>query len=202
MTFSKTFAAAALLAGAVLAAPASAASLGLTIDPTISISGSAQAENDPSFIGFNVTSTGGLAGAGFGGDPAPLDLSLFDFAAGPVPGGAEFAVSDVAPVLTSAALIATAASSDAAVDGDDVIELLFGSLGGSAAGAFGERALVTLVGEFGEDPFGIGFAFTPVAFSANPVTTPAPIPLPAGLPLILTGLGALGALRLAGRRRS
>jgi hypothetical protein len=193
MTLTRTLAAA-LLAGGALAAPASAATLGLTVDPSVSIAGTAQADNDPFFFGFTATTTGGLSGSGFGGDPAPLDLVLSDFAVGPLPLGAEFTISGADTVLTSATLLDLAVESDAADDGDDVIELLFGSLGGSAGGDFGAQALLVLTGEFGADPIGTGFATTDIAFAANPVAL-APIPLPAGMTLLLGGIAALGAAR-------
>ena len=82
--------------------------------------------------------------------------------------------------------------------GDDTLELWFRDLDGAAASAFLPFALVSVTGEFGDDPIGAGFG----AF-AEPVevgfTVLSAIPLPAALPMLLSGLAGLFALRRSRR---
>ena len=81
----------------------------------------------------------------------------------------------------------------------DTIELLFGSLTGSAAGSFGSQALMTIIFDdpLGDNPFDafVDGEIYNASISVSSVAAPAVIPLPAGLPLLLTGLLGLGSVR-------
>jgi len=82
----------------------------------------------------------------------------------------------------------------------DILELLFGNLTGSAADGFGNLARVDIffVGPIpGTDPLLNLVDGTAYDVSAT-VSSVAPIPLPAALPLLLAGLGGLALLRRRG----
>jgi hypothetical protein len=85
--------------------------------------------------------------------------------------------------------------------GADKLELLFGKLDGDAAGAFQPLALMSLVGEFGDDPLGAGFGSFghPVDVQVSLLSA---IPLPASLLMLLSGIGGLSVIRLRRRRKS
>ncbi|MGC9417982.1 MAG: hypothetical protein ACP5EN_03335 [Rhodovulum sp.] len=77
---------------------------------------------------------------------------------------------------------------------DDLLELLFGNLSGSAAPAFGSQALVELffIGPVGADPLA-GLSDLGVYDLAGTIV--APVPLPGGLPLLAGGVVLLAGLR-------
>lgn len=79
---------------------------------------------------------------------------------------------------------------------EDTIELQFDNLSGVGAGSFGTSvlALVAFDDPLGADPFASLFDGDSLGGSitvSNVATTVAPIPLPAGLPLLLAGLAGL-----------
>ncbi len=78
--------------------------------------------------------------------------------------------------------------------GTDVIQLTLSELEGILAPAYGSRAILSLTGEFGDDPLGSGFGdfFSPVAVD---YTLAKPVPLPASLPLAAAGLAVLAIVR-------
>jgi len=84
---------------------------------------------------------------------------------------------------------------------EDVIELQFGNLSGSGTGSFGSSvlALISLDDPLGTNPFSLlvdGDSLgASISFSSVADTSVAPIPLPAGLPLLLTSLGGIALLR-------
>jgi hypothetical protein len=72
---------------------------------------------------------------------------------------------------------------------------------GWTSASFGSAEIVLGAGDYELNVFGDGGGGLPAGFYTRiDSVTPPPIPLPAGLPLILAGLGALGALRIAKRR--
>ena len=81
---------------------------------------------------------------------------------------------------------------------EDVIELQLGNLVGSGVGSFGSSVLATLTSlDFGANPFDSlagGGSTTASVTLANVVEMP-PIPLPAGLGLLLSALAGLAFLR-------
>lgn len=82
---------------------------------------------------------------------------------------------------------------------EDVIEFQFGNLSGSAADDFGSSvlALITFDDPLGVDPFRAladGDALF-ASISISRVAAIAPVPLPAGLPLLLTGALGFGLLK-------
>lgn len=84
---------------------------------------------------------------------------------------------------------------------DDILQLLFGDLSGSAASAFGPEALVEIVfiGPFpGNDPLSNLTDETAYDVAATISAPISPIPLPAALPLLLASLGGLVLLRRRG----
>lgn len=192
--------ASALLTGglALAAAPASAVSLGLTTTDAPVISGAADASND--FLGLSLfgdgaaVSTAPEAATGLLLNVAGADLGAPSGAftvTGPI-SGASFLEGDLLDfgVITDE-------------ENSDTLELLFGDLGGSAAVSFGDQVLLELFGEFGDDPIRVGFGgfAGPVSatFTISGVQSTTVIPAPASLPLIITGVVALAAVR---RRRN
>ena len=77
---------------------------------------------------------------------------------------------------------------------EDIIELQFNNLAGSAAGDFGSSvlALVTFDNPLGPNPFVSLVDGNSYTASISISRVAATIPLPASLPLMLIGLGALG----------
>lgn len=179
-----------LLAAALFATSAfssQAATLGLDTDPTIAIQDSfVDVSNDPFFgltvSGFGPSTSTGLAGAGDGLFVSVFgtDLDVFGF----------FGPSELTGTLSDTGFVSSPYT------GADTLELLFDITGGTLASSFGDFALMTIVGEFGSDPFGAGFAPTFGSLTLNPVTSAvAPVPLPAALPMLVAGLGGLVAIR-------
>ena len=188
-----------LAAGFVLcgAMGAQAASLGLdTTDPVLTV--------DPANVTFSdlfgegdlsmfdlVTDISGLTtngdvtlGFGVGFDLIDPTMALS--------GG--FDLSDDDGLLLSGNLTATGF-------GDDVIELQFDSLSGSATGAFSDMVLLEIVFDpadgLSDAPFGNLEDLTTymATVTLSNVGDLAPIPLPAGLPLLVVALGGFGWLR-------
>jgi len=87
--------------------------------------------------------------------------------------------------------------------GDDSITMLFDSLGGTAAGEFGDFVVAELTGEFGAMPFALTAPMATFGVSGSATFTGAeamaPIPLPAGLPLLIA---ALAGTAVIGRRKT
>jgi hypothetical protein len=204
----KTVAAAALVGAlaTMSAGGASAASLGLAVAAGPLISGQGDAFHDPLGLGFDLL--GAPGGASSSAPAVAIDLDVFVPSAfldlsGPFFGGALFVRRpDFSDFLSGDLVDVGFVTSDQ--EFTDTIELLFGNLGGSAAGAFGTRVLLTLFGEFGmegDDPIVNGFAsFDDPAFVSFTIAPIAAIPLPATAPLLLTAL--VGAGFLARRRGS
>ena len=119
-----------------------------------------------------------------------VDFDLLDPAG--TAGGALFSVDDDGAFLDGS-LVRTGFDAD-------VLQLLYGDLSGNAAGDFGRFALVELVfiDPFpGDDPLSNLEDGTAYDVAAT-VSSVAPIPLPAALPLLLAGLGGLVLLRRRG----
>ncbi|MGP6087725.1 DUF1194 domain-containing protein [Antarctobacter jejuensis] len=84
-------------------------------------------------------------------------------------------------------------------------DLAFDTAGMGAQPIFGDPSLIS-------DPLNASFVLSvsdfgtayddAISAKVQKIVTPDPIPLPAGLPLIALGLGALGALRLRGRKKA
>ncbi|SIO45964.1 VPLPA-CTERM protein sorting domain-containing protein [Rhodovulum sp. ES.010] len=77
---------------------------------------------------------------------------------------------------------------------EDVIEFRFGNLSGSGAGAFGSSvlALIAFDDPLGANPFD---SFADGDFYSASITISNVVPLPAGLALLLGGLGGMALLR-------
>jgi len=201
----------ALVAGYVLAgaAAANAAPIDhlIVTDPGL-ITGTGEAFNEPGGLGFD------LFGAGTSTIPgAPGSLEVLVPLADVSFGGGAFTGSGVLdvydglpfdPFLGGASLVNAGFALN--VSGtDDRIDLLFDGLSGAGAAAFDRFALVSLFGEFGDDPFGTGFGDFSNPSIGIPVDvtfsiSAAEVPAPAGLAVMVTGLVGLGAL--GHRRRS
>jgi len=84
---------------------------------------------------------------------------------------------------------------------ENVVEFQFGNLEGAAANEFGASVLMEIMfsDPLGDNPFA-SFADATLYRAAITVSDVAPIPLPAGLPLLLSALG--GAFVLRHTRRS
>jgi hypothetical protein len=185
----------ALAAALVTASTATAATLGIPTRSAPVITGVGVAFNDP-LLGFD------LLGDGAASSTAPaaatdllVALPFADLA--PAPGGALFVTRSGGQSFLAGDL--TKVGFEVNPTGSDKLELLFGKLGGDAAGAFRPLALMSLIGEFGGDPLGAGFGSfaDPVAVQ---VSVASAIPLPASLLLLLSGLCGLSVIRLTRRQ--
>lgn len=86
---------------------------------------------------------------------------------------------------------------------DDLIEVLFENVNGSAAGDFGSSVLASIAFNSAVgDPLGLDGIFdATVTFSAVD-TGVAPIPLPAALPMLAGGLGLIGFVGMRRKRKA
>lgn len=197
---------------AIAAMPAGAATspvLGLPVDAGtfIATDDTTQAFNQETVPGSGVFTgvfaedlAGGTASTDLdptGGTPFGIFLSQNNQPGSPV--SFAFGVSDTLTeeqvLFGSGAPFAFGTEVDEA--GNDTIEIAYaaGDVSGSFAAAFPRGLLITLDGEFGTDPFGAAF----FDGAASATFSPATIPLPAGLPFLLTGIAALAWV---GRRRA
>ncbi|MEI4235041.1 hypothetical protein [Roseovarius sp. D22-M7] len=189
-----TMALAALAAAAFSAAPADASSIpGISVEPAPEVAGP-----------FDMVNFFGFFGSGDASAPTastPVDGTLSVVITGDIADDLSFTsgalgMTDDSGAWLSGTLAHVSTVSDP--DGDDIVEMLFDTLGGPAETEFGTFAVATLTGEFGASPFaptsllstsGVTGSFS--IKSANPT----PIPLPAGLPLLLGGFGLLWLVR-------
>ena len=75
--------------------------------------------------------------------------------------------------------------------GDDTLEMLFDVTGGSAAADVGARVLLSFVGDF-DTGGSLDFFSDEVFFADAEFEMVQAVPIPAALPLFLTGLFGLG----------
>jgi hypothetical protein len=197
--------AAVLTAGMALGAgQAVAATLGLTTEaPTLSSSSAFidylefAPDGDLSNFGAEVDSTDGVSPNGFIEIGFGVGFSLADPTTG-LSGG--FDIFDEDGFFLGGDLFAVGFA-------EDVIELQFDNLSGSGAGLFGTSvlALIAFDNPLGANPLGslvdgeFYSASVTISNVATSASTVAPIPLPAGLPLMLTGLASIVLLRRRGK---
>lgn len=182
-----------LAAGMALGAgQAVAASLGLTTEaPNLSSSTAIidylefAPDGDLSTFGAEVDFTDGVSPNGFTEVGFGIGFSLADPTTG-LSGG--FDIFDEDGFLLGGDLFAVGIS-------EDVIELQFNNLSGSASGFFGNSVLtlISLEDALGLDPFASLEDGTTYEASIS-ISNVAPIPLPTALTLLLSGLGALAFL--------
>lgn len=185
-----------MLAGAIMLGAfgaASAATLGLTTSaPTI--------EASFAFVDFlDLSPDGELASFGaevdFTDGASPTGFTTIDFAAG-------YSLAD--PALNLSGFLDVSDENGQFLVGDllavgfteDIVELQFGNLTGSGAGLFSSSvlALIAFDDPLGANPFD-SFVDGDSYIASVSISNVAPIPLPAGLPLLLAGLGGLALLR-------
>ena len=184
--------------GSLLAGKGSAATLGLTTgDPTVTASGATVDYLE--FVGGNLSTfaaidtTSGISLGAFPQLSFGVGFDLLDPTTG-LSGG--FGINDVSGQVLTGDLIAVGFT-------DSVIELQFGNLMGSAVGDFGASVLATVSfsDALGPNPFSSLVNFTRYGASitiANVQSDPiSPIPLPAGIWLLLAGIFSLGWARRA-----
>lgn len=179
------------LALGLLACEARAATLGLATEPA-AITGSGSAFNE--FFGVWTFQMDGL-GAAVTEPGTGLAISILGDITDIVNASLTIQDGALTTVLSGSLLAAGFEANDG---GDDSVELLFGSLTGTAAAGLGDTVLLRLTGELGSDPVGLGFGsfFAPEAvdFALAAVTPTAAIPTPASLPLLGAALmAAIGA---------
>ncbi|WP_285669641.1 hypothetical protein [Paralimibaculum aggregatum] len=184
------------LALGLAAAPADAALFeGYDIDTSISITETGVlADNDIGFGGFSVIGNDAATGTGYTGDTADLSIFISGIIETGAPLSGDLSVDGAGGNVLTGTLVEVETMLDPS--GDDMLGLLFGDLGGPAMAEFGWFAAVTLIGEFGDDPFGdTGFSFAIADIEIN--SAEIPLPLPAAL--LLT---ALAGTALVSRRRA
>lgn len=178
-----------------LAAPAGAATLGLTTRAAPEIAATISVFNDADFFLFYGHGTGTLTLSGVVTD---IDFTVTaEIGSDGTPANGTFQAlgAEDEIMLESTSLIGVGFIDNGAAD---VIELLFDAPTGSAAASFGAQVLARLFGDFGSYPFAAGFGSFGAGAPASMTLTPVAVPLPAGGALLLVGLGALVGLR---RRR-
>lgn len=193
---------AALGLAAAFGSMSAAATLGLTTEaPSLSSSTAfidffdIDPDGDLSTFGAEVDTTDGVTPVGFTEIGFGVGYALTD-PTGDFSGG--FDIFDEVGEFLAGDLVAVGFT-------DNVIEFQFGNLTGSGARDFGSSllALITFDDPLGANPFdnffdGDSLGAT-ITISSVLDTSVAPIPLPAGLPLLL---GGMGVLALARRRRT
>lgn len=182
-----------LAAALLLPLPAMSATLGLDTRPAPAVTGAGGAAMIPG-LGFLLEAEGATATA----PAAATGLSVIVPFADPIALlGALFVLDAQAEDFLSGDLTAVGFET---TPGEDRLEFLFENLSGAASPFYGWGALLEVWGEFGDDPFGMGFGSldTPedVTFALRPAVSPVPLTLPFGY--LAAGLGifsGLGALR-------
>ncbi|SFR06274.1 VPLPA-CTERM sorting domain-containing protein [Poseidonocella sedimentorum] len=170
--------------GLTTAAPSLSSSTGLIsyfdVDP----------DGDLSTGGAEVDATDGVSPSGFTEIGFGVGFSLADPTTG-LTGG--FDVFDDDGLFLGGDLFAVGFT-------EDVIELHFNNLSGSGASAFGTSVLALIVFDdpLGANPFAALLDGDELGASITISDVVAPIPLPAGLPLLLAGLLGLGLVRRSG----
>jgi len=180
------------------AGQAMAASLGLTTGTPSLMSDTAfidvlhfGPDGDLSTFGAEVITSNGVAPVGFTEIGFGIGYGLAD-PTGTFSGG--FDIFDEAGAFLAGDLLAVGFT-------ENVIEFEFGNLTGSGAASFGASvlALVSFDDPLGANPFdGLndGASLSATVSFANVVDpSVAPVPLPAGLPLLLVGLSAIAVTR-------
>jgi len=187
----------ALAISAMVAGTSSAATLGLTSEAPILSSSTAfidffdlDPDGDLSAFGAEVDTTDGVSTVGFTEIGFGFGYSLSD-PSGDFSGG--FDVFDEDGEFLAGELLAVGFT-------EDLIELQFGNLGGAGAGVFGSSVLIMISFDdsLGPNPFS-AFVDGDVLGASISIASVAPIPLPAGLPLLLTGIGGIALLRRRGK---
>lgn len=187
---------------AMLALPAYVlpASLGLTTgSPSLTSSFSLvdylefAPDGDLSTFGAEIDSTDGVAPVGFTELSFGVGFALSDPTVGATGG---FDIFDEDGFFLGGDLIAVGFA-------EDVIEFQFGTLSGAGVGGFGSSVLVQVLFDdaLGSNPFAslVDGEFYTGSITVSNVVDVSPVPLPAALPLFLSGLIGLGWL---GKRRS
>ena len=129
--------------------------------------------------------------ADFTGTGIDPNVSVTGALQGGVASGALFVSGAAGAILESTDLVSYALGTGAA--GQRTLTVVFTMLGGSGAGLFGgEDGLATAIFTYGPGNFEAGF---PDPVDVAILSDVAPVPLPASLPLLLLGLGAVAALR-------
>ncbi len=199
----------ALGAGAGLAAGPAAANFDVTTEPAPVIDFASDVDEEQALevvldglvadLLFSAPIPGFSSDAGFE-DELFVDFGLtFDFATNEA-SSEFFSIEDGDGILVESFSVVETAYSIG--DGANPVfegHFLFDELSGAAASAFGGQALVTIdsLELIDDDVSGSDFfaAFTVAGLVESVSTGIAPIPLPAGLPLLAAGLGAVALLR-------
>lgn len=193
--------AAAAVAFTFIGAASNAASFpGIVVDRSVEVSA------DPApLVNLFGTFTAGPVAPSANSAITPVDTGLLLSIAGVIapdlgitPLGGELSISDAAETWLTGDLASVRYTEDSA--GNDTIHLLFSGITGKAAGEFGNRAVATIVGEFGADPFGMSAMLSSGVQGSVTVEGAAVIPLPASGLFLLAGICTFGAV--ARRHRS
>lgn len=178
----------------LLPLPATAATLGLRTLPAPEISGAAVSFNEPGF-GFLLSgddaavATAPVAATGLSVIVPYADLTALL--------GAIFVTDGEGNEFLSGDLMAVGYVTG---PGEDVLELLFEGLSGSAAAHFGRGALLAVRGEFGSDPLGLGFGSFDSPVDASFAINPVVVPVGPALGYLVAGLGGMVLARKARHR--